>query len=461
MTEHLIALDEQNAEANFILRKGETILIGRSPSRKSINQILVSDITVSNKHIELLAHPEGVVAKDQKSTNGTSVDGEWLRAGIPFSLRSGSVILLGKNGTAFLKVLVESNADQTQSVRIIRTSPAVEAEMETEGATSAVAKWIMKSREAEPGYCLICKQSFHDKNNDTCPTDGIALRRSKEPVAGEVTIAGDYLLQKWVGKGSLTEVYKAEHVRTQRPYAVKIFRSGVARDTEAAFIIQSCKQWASLTHPAISAIEHWGWISNNELYLIMEYFDCPSLAQIVESEGPLSPEIALRVFDPVFDALHYAHQQGAFHSTLKLSKIFVANLKTNPLVKISDFGIVDKLVRSQGWINATLKTKDQVGDPMTLSPEFWQGEETNSASYVYVVGCALYHALTGTPLFSAKRTRETVAAHIHKEPPSIPVDSTMSDAVREVLMRCLKKQPAERFQTIADLQQALTVAVNS
>lgn len=461
MTEQLVELAEQNAEVSFDLKKGETILIGRSPDRKSPNQILVPDINVSNKHIELMAHPEGVVAKDQKSTNGTAVDGEWLRPGIPFALRNGSIILLGKNGTAFLKVLIEAREDQTQSVRVIRTSPKVETEVESEGSTSAVAKWIAKSRDAEPGYCLICKSNFHDKNNDTCPTDGIALRRSKEPPPGEVTIAGDYLLQKWVGTGSLTEVYKAEHVRTQKPFAVKVFRYGVARDTEAAFIVQSCKQWAGLKHPAISVIEHWGWISNNELYLIMEFFDCSSLAQIVRDEGPLSPQDAMKIFNPIFDALQYAHEQGAFHSNLKLSKIFVTNHKTNPIVKISDFGIVDKLVRSVGWINATLKTKDKVGDPMTLSPEFWQGEETTSASYVYVVGCALFHALTGTPVFSSKRTMETVAAHIYKEPPSIPVDSLISAPVREVLARCLKKQPAERFQTLGELQNALTAAVNS
>lgn len=454
MTAAIPTLNDQNSEVRFDLKKGESLLIGRTPIRKSPNQVLIQDITVSNQHVELFAHPGGVVAKDLKSTNGTAVDGEWIRSGISVPIRSGSLMLLGKKGTAFLQVFIESNGDGMQSVTVLRTSPKIDEETESLDENSEVAKWIQDSRETESSICQICQKTYADKSVLICPSDGSYLKRKEEPKPGAIA-AKHYKLIRWVGKGSLTEVYEVEHLRLHRPYALKVFHSGVHRETDTAHIIQSCKQWSRLEHSAIASIVEWGWLTKSELFIVMEFFQGPSVAQMIRERGPLSVQELTKIFLPVCDALKYAHSQGVFHSNLKLSKIYVSNLKAIPIVRISDFGLTDKLVRNLGWIKATLRTKNQYGDPLTVSPEYWQGEERTAVSDIYVLGCAMYHALTGTPVFESKRTMETIAAHIYMPPPPMPDRAEISPAIREVIDRCLKKQPEERYQTIDELKTAL------
>lgn len=454
MTVALPTLNDQNSEVVFELKKGESFLIGRTPLRKAAKQILIQDITVSNQHVELFAHPEGISVKDLKSTNGTAIDGEWIRAGISSPVRNGSLMLLGKKGTAFLQVFFESNGDGAQTVTVLRTSPKIDEETEQIGDDSDVAKWLEKCRETDKAICPICHKTYDERKVLICPADGGYLGRKDAPKDGPIA-AKHYRLCNWVGTGSLTEVYKVEHIRLNKPYALKVFHAGVHRETETAHIIQSAKQWGRLTHSSIASIEEWGWLTKSELFLVMEYFQTPSLAQVVTMDGPLSVKDVVKVFVPVCSALKYAHTQGVFHSNLKLSKIYVTNLKAHPVVKISDFGLTDKLVKNLGWVKATLRTRDKTGDPLTTSPEYWQGEERTAVSDIYVIGCAMYHALTGVPVFDSKRTMETIAAHIYTAPPPIPEKLAIPQNMRDVIDRCLKKQPEDRYQSIDELSAAL------
>lgn len=454
MTAAIPTLNDQNSEVRFDLKKGESFMIGRTPYKKAERQILIQDITVSNQHVEIFAHPEGISAKDLKSTNGTAIDGEWLRAGVSFPVRNGSLMLLGKKGTAFLQIFFESNGDGVQNVTVLRTSPKIDEETEKIGEDSDVVHWLEQCRETEKAICPICHKTYDERKVLICPLDGGYLGRKEDPKDGPVA-AKHYKLCNWVGTGSLTEVYKVEHVRLNRPYALKVFHAGVHRETETAHIIQSAKQWARLEHSSIASIVEWGWLTKSELFLVMEYFKDPSLEKYVKDNGPLSVKELVKVFVPVCSALKYAHTQGVFHSNLKLSKIYVSNLKAHPVVKISDFGLTDKLVKSLGWVKATLRTRDQTGDPLTTSPEYWQGEERTAVSDIYMVGCAMYHALTGTPVFDKKRTMETIAAHIYLAPPPIPEKLQIPQEVRDIVDKCLKKQPEDRYQTIDELVAAL------
>lgn len=447
-------LNDQNSEITFELKRGESFLIGRTPYRKSDKQISIQDITVSNQHVEIFAHPEGISAKDLKSTNGTAIDGEWLRAGISFPVRNGSLMLLGKKGTAFLQIFFEPSGDGAQKVTVLRTSPKIDEETEKIGDDSEVFKWLEQCRETDKAICPICHKTYDERKVLICPADGGYLGRKDDPKDGPIA-AKHYKLCNYIGTGSLTEVYKVEHIRLDRPYALKVFHSGVHRETETAHIIQSAKQWGRLEHSSIASLVEWGWLTKNELFLVMEYFQNPSLEQYVKANGPLSTKEIVKVFVPVCNALKYAHSQGVFHSNLKLSKIYVANLKAHPVVKISDFGLTDKLVKNLGWIKATLRTRDQTGDPLTTSPEYWQGEGLTPVSDIYAVGCAIYHALTGVPVFDKKRTMETIAAHIYAEPAPIPDKLQVPPEVRAIVERCIKKQPDERYQSIDELVAAL------
>ncbi len=163
----------------------------------------------------------------------------------------------------------------------------------------------------------------------------------------------------------------------------------------------------------------------------------------------------VKVFVPVCNALKYAHTQGVFHSNSKLSKIYVSNLKAHPVVKISGFWSHRQIGEKPRLGEGNFANARQDRDPLTTSPEYWQGEERTAVSDIYVIGCAMYHALTGVPVFDSKRTMETIAAHIYTAPPPIPEKLAIPRNMLDIIDRCLKKQPEDRYQSIDELSSAL------
>jgi predicted Ser/Thr protein kinase len=233
---------------------------------------------------------------------------------------------------------------------------------------------------------------------------------------------GPYEILAPLGAGGMGDVYRARDTRLNREVAIKVSKEQFSERFE-----REARAVAALNHPHICTLYDIG-----PNYLVMEFIDGVPL------KGPLSPEEAVRFALQIADALEHAHQRGITHRDLKPSNILVTKHDASPGIKLLDFGLARMTV---GPDDATLTQMTQVGavmgTPAYMAPEQWAGQTADARSDIYAFGCVLYEMLMGRQVLADRR----------------PVHP---DALEMVLRKCLAQDPAARFQTAAELKQALS-----
>jgi serine/threonine-protein kinase len=243
---------------------------------------------------------------------------------------------------------------------------------------------------------------------------------------------GPYTLLSPVGAGGMGEVWKARDTRLNRVVAVKRLKG----EHNARFE-QEARAIAALNHPHICQIHDIG-----PDYLVLEYIEGSPL------RGPQPPEEAVRLAIQIATALDAAHRKGVVHRDLKPANIMVT---TEGSVKLLDFGLAKQVTDS----NETATIEGTVmGTAAYMAPEQAEGKPLDARSDVFSFGAVLYELLSGRRAFSGENSISTMAAILHKEPK--PLDAP--PALQQIVKRCLVKQPANRFQTMAELKAALEVA---
>jgi serine/threonine protein kinase len=179
------------------------------------------------------------------------------------------------------------------------------------------------------------------------------------------------------------------------------------------------------------------------------------LERLVEQGGPLPPERAVRIVGQAARALAEAHSRGIVHRDVKPQNLFVAELGGEPdFVKLLDFGIArvehqkDERLTGTGWV---------AGTPMYLSPEGAAGDHVGPAADVYGLGGVLYWALTGDTPFSAENSMALLQMHMiaPPEPPSERLGQPLPARLEAIVMRCLAKNPSDRYADGRALAEAL------
>ena len=238
------------------------------------------------------------------------------------------------------------------------------------------------------------------------------------------------------------EVYRAKDPRLNRDVAIKVSASHFSErfDREAKAI-------AALNHPNICQIYDVG-----PNYLVMEFIEGTPL------RGPLPLDQALRYAGQICDALDAAHKKSITHRDLKPGNILV----TASGVKLLDFGLAKIGTASAPHISDdTIPTIDLteagtvLGTAAYMSPEQAKGEQTDARSDIFSFGLVLYEMLSGRRAFSKNSAIETMAAIVRDDAAPLDAPSNLS----AIVTRCLRKAPAERFQTAAEVRVALEGAV--
>jgi serine/threonine-protein kinase len=267
---------------------------------------------------------------------------------------------------------------------------------------------------------------------------------------------GQYQLKSKLGAGGMGEVWLAEHVLLRRPCAVKLIRPEHVGD--ARFLRRferEVKATAGLSHPNTVEVYDYGHDEDGTFYYAMEYLPGLSLEDLVRQSGPLPAGRAVHLLRQVCGALQEAHGVGLVHRDVKPGNVLVCERGGVPdVAKLLDFGLVRSDARPAG--DATLTEVGTIaGTPAYMSPEQARGETADARSDLYSVGAVAYFLLTGEPPFVRSSAVQTMAAHLGDpvEPPGqrrgVPAD------VEAVVMRCLEKDPARRFQSAAELERAL------
>jgi eukaryotic-like serine/threonine-protein kinase len=255
------------------------------------------------------------------------------------------------------------------------------------------------------------------------------------------------------------EVYLAEHTLLRRPCAVKLIRPERAADpNELRRFEREVRLTATLSHPNTIQVFDYGHTEDRVFYYVMEYLDGLTLEEVVRGHGPLPASRAIYFLRQVCAALQEAHDIGLIHRDIKPGNVKVCERGGEyDVTKLLDFGLVLPLRGTSEQENKLTQEGRIAGTPHYMSPEQAVGQETvDGRSDIYSVGALAYYLLTGTPPFAHPSIVGILAAHLHEtaRPPSERRSDVPAD-LEAVVLRCLAKDPNDRFPDARSLGQAL------
>jgi len=267
-------------------------------------------------------------------------------------------------------------------------------------------------------------------------------------------ILGNYRILKKLGEGGMGTVYLARDLGLEREVAIKVISRELARnpDLMARFRIEAIAQ-ARLNHPHIVTIHSFNQ-EKDVYYIIMEYVDGKSLKELIKDPMPLRQ--SLEIFSQLLTAVSYAHTRGVMHRDIKPSNIFITD---DQKVKIGDFGIA----KVEG-IDGLTRVGVAMGSPAYSPPEQLLGEKTDARADIYSLGATLYEMLTGNPPFKVSGILDyRVLLKNLEETPLPPSDlcRTLPLAVNVLVMKCIARDAEARFQSVAELDEAVKKILSS
>jgi serine/threonine protein kinase with PASTA sensor(S) len=250
-------------------------------------------------------------------------------------------------------------------------------------------------------------------------------------------------------------VYKAKDVVLNRNVAVKVLRDEFTTDNEFIRRFETEAQSAArLTHPNIVSIYDVG-VDNGIYYIVMELIQGKTLKEIiVEENGPLPWKWSINVAMQIAAALDMAHRNNIIHRDIKPHNIIITE---DGVAKVTDFGIAKAV--SNSTITAFGTT---IGSVHYFSPEHARGGYTDAKSDIYSLGVVMYEMLTGKVPFDADTPVSVALKHMQEEPiPPIELNPNIPEAVNKIILKALKKEPMQRYQTSMELLQDLKEALKN
>jgi eukaryotic-like serine/threonine-protein kinase len=267
-----------------------------------------------------------------------------------------------------------------------------------------------------------------------------------------------YELGETLGYGGMSEVHRGRDVRLGRDVAVKVLRADLARDPQFQHRFRrEAQNAAALNHPAIVAVYDTGETVSDYgplPYIVMEFVEGRTLRDIVKTEGPMDEPRAMETMADICAALDFSHRNGIIHRDVKPANVMINNAGA---VKVMDFGIARALADGQG----VTQTAAVVGTAQYLSPEQARGELVDARSDVYAAGCVLYELITGEPPFTGDSPVAVAYQHVREDPtPPSHQNPDVSAALDAVVLKAMSKNPANRYQSAAEMRTDLIRVLN-
>ena len=279
---------------------------------------------------------------------------------------------------------------------------------------------------------------------------------SQQQTALEHAVSGHYEILKLLGRGGWGSVYLARERSLDRFVALKVLRPEIASsESHGEQLRREASVVAQLMHPGIVPLHAFA-ESGGVRYFVMGYARGASLAERLESQGPVPWVEAHRMLMELTDAVAYAHKHRIVHRDIKPSNILLADESGRTM--LADWGIAKAL---QGESSRT-GPGPLVGTPGYISHEQVLGREADERSDVYSLGAVAYTMLAGHAPFTGATPTELFRQMLHADPP--PIKSIVPSVPREfgeVVMRCLARNPDERWQSARELKDALVRAAAS
>ncbi len=278
------------------------------------------------------------------------------------------------------------------------------------------------------------------------------------------TKLGPYDLQSLLGAGGMGEVYRARDARLNRIVAIKVLPAMFSADAaRLQRFMQEARSAAALNHPNILSIFDIG-EERGAPYIVSELLEGQTLRERIRS-GSLSSRKAIDYALQVARGLAAAHEKGIVHRDLKPENLFITN---DERVKILDFGLA-KLTRPEGDASEdapTVQVNTEPGQIMGtvgyMSPEQVRGKPADHRSDIFAFGSILYEMLSGQPAFRGESAADKMSAILKEEPAELSETArNVPPALERMVLHCLEKNPAQRFQSAGDLAFNLEALTDS
>lgn len=258
------------------------------------------------------------------------------------------------------------------------------------------------------------------------------------------TVDGRYVVQARLARGGMATVYEALDIRLDRVVALKVMHRHLSEDPDfVARFQREARAAARLAHPHVVGVYDQG-ASDGLVYLAMEYVPGRTLRDIMREFGPLTPEQALVMLDPVLEGLAAAHAAGFVHRDIKPENVLVSD---DGRVKVADFG----LARAVATSNSSATQGVLIGTVAYLSPEQVERGEADERSDIYAAGILLYEMVTGQVPHAGESPLSVAYQHVNQDVPSpssiregIPAD------VDGLVLTATRRNPAQRYQHTLD-----------
>jgi serine/threonine protein kinase len=299
--------------------------------------------------------------------------------------------------------------------------------------------------------CLSCGTDYPLSHREgTCTHDqGTLVLADADKLIGSF-IANRYKISKALGIGGWGSVYLGEDEKLNRPVAVKIIHGYLqSNDVRTQRFQREARIISSLVHPNIVTIHDSGVLASGQPYMVMEHLNGQSLDTLLEQTGKLSAQRTVNIALQMCLALTFAHDAGVIHRDLKPHNVMIL---ASDFVKLLDFGLA-----KQNDTGASLTaTGETVGSPVYMSPEQCRGVNVDVRSDIYSFGMILYQMLNGEPAFHAETLYELMHLHITQKPKAfleINPGSSTPATLEKIVMKCLEKDPAQRYQSVERLHR--------
>jgi tRNA A-37 threonylcarbamoyl transferase component Bud32 len=318
--------------------------------------------------------------------------------------------------------------------------------------------------------CPSCQTPVDDSQR-FCPNCGTTINagasgaqadKGPDPMIGQ-TLGGKYKVVRLLGEGGMGAVYEGEQQlgTTRRKVAVKTLHPHLSRDPNIkARFEREVGTIAELEHPNTIQVFDFGSTPEGILYIVMEFLQGKSLADILEKGGPMLPDRVQNIMQQVCGSLAEAHGRGIVHRDLKPDNVvLVERAGVKDFVKVLDFGIAKRSKEEDKNEQKLTQQGMVLGTPPYMSPEQFTGKPIDARSDIYSLAVMAYEMLTGKLPFKADTAWEWATQHMTQNP--IPIESLAEgmrapENMRAAIRKALAKAPDDRFQTVSDFIAAFS-----
>jgi eukaryotic-like serine/threonine-protein kinase len=315
----------------------------------------------------------------------------------------------------------------------------------------------MRSRSGRTNVEASLTQS---QPRETFPTSGLQPL-SQEPLqvpfaVGDV-VAGKYEVTGLLGAGGMGYVISARHTELGEMVALKFLRpEALAHEELVERFAREARAAAKIRSEHVANVFDVGTLPDGTPFIVMEHLAGKDLADYLHQEGALPIDVAVDYVMQACEALAAAHAHGIVHRDIKPENLFLAQQAQGMhTIKVLDFGI-SKVALPRGKRDL-VRTQMALGSPVYMSPEqIRRSDQVDARSDIWAIGCVLFELLTGVTAFDEPSLLELSAAILEREP--VPLQTLRPDAsveLEDIVLRCLHKDPDQRYQNVAELTTAL------